>query len=107
MGYMSYQCIRLGSCIVLHLSTLENEYSNIFFYKTTGPTVLRFHMEHDLTPGSENCEIGSGQISKLAAITNIKAPKGTKMTCSMTDRFSFEVSLSLNCTDQYKREGGA
>ena len=37
-------------------STLENKYSNIF-YKTTGPTILKFHMEHDLTPGFQNCKI--------------------------------------------------
>ena len=28
-------------------------------------------------------------------------------TCSMADEISFEVSLSFNCTDLYKREGGA
>ena len=50
-------------------STLENKYSNNFFYKTTGPTVLKFHMEHDLTPGSQNYKIGSGRISKMAALT--------------------------------------
>ena len=50
-------------------STLENKYSNILFYKITGPTVLQFHMKHDLTPGSQNCKIGSGQISKMAAVT--------------------------------------
>ena len=27
--------------------------------------------------------------------------------CSIADGISFEVSLSLNCTDLYKREGGA
>ena len=27
--------------------------------------------------------------------------------CSMADGISFEVFLSLNCTDLYKREGGA
>ena len=27
--------------------------------------------------------------------------------CSMADGISFEVSLSLNCTDLYKRGGGA
>ena len=54
---------------VRHASTLENKYSNIFFYKTTGPTVLKFHMEHNLTPGSQNCKIGSGRISKMAAVT--------------------------------------
>ena len=29
------------------------------------------------------------------------------MSCSMTDGISFDVSLSLNGTDLYKREGGA
>ena len=52
-----------------HPSTLENKTSNGFFYKTTGPTVLKFHMEHDLTPGSQNFKIGSGWISKMATVT--------------------------------------
>ena len=30
---------------------------------------MKFHMEYDLTPGSQNCKIGSGQISKMAAVT--------------------------------------
>ena len=30
-----------------------------------------------------------------------------KRTCSMADGISFDVSLSLNCTDLYKRGGGA
>ena len=51
-------------------STLENKYSNIFFYKTIASTVLKFYMEHDLPPGSQNYKIGSGRISKMAAITN-------------------------------------
>ena len=50
-------------------STLENKYSNIFFFKTIAPTVLKFYIEHDLPPGSQNCTIGSGRISKMAAIT--------------------------------------
>ena len=50
-------------------STLESKYSNIFFYKTIAPTVLKFYMEHDLAPGSQNYKIGSGRISKMAAIT--------------------------------------
>ena len=44
-------------------------YFNNFFYKNTGSTVLKFYMEHDLTPGSQNCKIGSGRISKMAAVT--------------------------------------
>ena len=51
------------------LSTLENKYSNIFFYKTIAPTVLKFYMEYDLAPGSQNYKIGSGRISKMATIT--------------------------------------
>ena len=43
-------------------SALENKYSKIFFYKTAGPTVLKFHMEHDLTPGSQNCKTGLSRI---------------------------------------------
>ena len=58
-----------NACVVRRPSTLENKYSNILFYKTTGPTVLKFHMEHNPTPGSQNCKIGSGRMSKLAAVT--------------------------------------
>ena len=29
------------------------------------------------------------------------------LNCSMADGISFDVSLSLNCTDLYKRGGGA
>ena len=61
--------VRHFACMMLCPSTLENKYSNIFFYKPTGPTGLKFHMEHDLTPESQNCKIGSGGISKKAAVT--------------------------------------
>ena len=50
-------------------STLENNYSNIFFYKIVASIVLKFYMKHDLPPGSQNYKIGSGRISKMAAIT--------------------------------------
>ena len=39
-------------------STLENKYSNIFFYKTAAPTVLKFHMKHDLTQGLRIVNLG-------------------------------------------------
>ena len=52
-----------------HSSTLKNKYSDIFFYKTIAPTVLKLYMEHDLPPRSQNYKIGSGRISKMAAIT--------------------------------------
>ena len=50
-------------------STLENKYPKLFFNKTIAPIVLKFYMEHDLPPGSQNDKIGSGRISKKAAIT--------------------------------------
>ena len=60
-----------ASCVMHGPSTLENKYSNIFFYKTIAPTVLKFYIEHDLPPRSQNYKIGSGRKSKMAAITNI------------------------------------
>ena len=56
-------------------------YRHIFlvFYKTIAPTVLKFYMEHDLPPGSQN-KIGSGRISKMAAIT--KNSKNNKINFS-------------------------
>ena len=58
-------------------STLEDKYSNMFFYKTIRPTVLKFHIEHDLTPGSHNCNIGSVRISKIAAVSKNRNKKKT------------------------------
>ena len=52
-----------------HLKTNIQSSSSIIFYKTTAATVLKFHMEHDLLPGFQNCTIGSGRISKMAAVT--------------------------------------
>ena len=52
-----------------HPLTLKNKYSSVFFFKTIAPTVLKFYMEHDLAPGSQNYKIGSGGISKMATIT--------------------------------------
>ena len=61
--------VRWALCVMHRPSTLENKYLNIFFYKTIAPTVLKFYMEHYLAPGSQNYKIGSGRISKMAAIT--------------------------------------
>ena len=46
-------------CVVCSSSAIENNYSDIF-YKTTESTAPKFHMEHDLTPGSQNCKTGPG-----------------------------------------------
>ena len=69
--------MRYASCVMDRPSTLEKKYSNIFFYKTIAPTVLKFYMEHDLSPGSQNYKTGSGRISKMAAIT--KKSKNNKI----------------------------
>ena len=78
--YFSGVIVRCASCVMHRPSTLENKYSNIFFYKTIAPTVLKFYVEHDLAPGFQNYKIGSGGISKMAAITKIA--KKTKSTFS-------------------------
>ena len=67
-------------CLMYLPSTLENKYSSIFFYKTIAPTVLKFYMEHDLAPGSQNYKIGSGRVPKMAAIT--KNSTNNKFTSS-------------------------
>ena len=90
-----------------HPSTLENKYSNIFFYKTIAPTVLKFYMEHDLPPGSQNYKIGSGRISKMAAIT--KNSKNNKINFfSRTARYfwlNFGMEYQWNIGIQnYKNE---
>ena len=60
--------------------SLKTTYSNIFIYKTT---VLKFHVEHDLTQRSQNYKIGWGRIPKVAAIT--KNSKNNKVNfCSRT-----------------------
>ena len=61
--------VHCASCFMHRPSILENKYSNIFFYKTIAPTVLKYYMEHDLPPGSQNYKSGLGRISKMAAIT--------------------------------------
>ena len=72
---------------VRRASTLENKYSNIFFYKTTRPTALKFHMEHHLTPASQNCKIGSGRISKMAAVTKYSKNNKINFFSTATDIF--------------------
>ena len=46
-------------------STLENKILKHLLHKTTGPTFLKFHMEHNLTPGSLNRKTVFGRISKM------------------------------------------
>ena len=74
--------VRCASCVMHRLSVLENKYSNIFFYKTIALTVLKFYMEQNLAQGSQNYKIGSGRISKMAAITKRKCllPAGWQET---------------------------
>ena len=57
------------ACVVCRASILENKYSNIFSYETTRRIVLKFLMEHYLTPGSQNYAFGTGRISNMAAVT--------------------------------------
>ena len=61
-------------------SRLETKYSNIFFYKSIAPTILKFYMEYDLAPESQNYKIGSGRISRMPPL--LKIAKITKSTSS-------------------------
>ena len=54
-----------------------------FPLKPFAPIVVKFHMKHDQTPGFQNYKIGSGQESKMAAVT--KNSKNNKINfCSRT-----------------------
>ena len=61
-------------------STLKNKYSNIFFYKSIAPTVLKFYMEHDLPPRSQNYKIGQVEYPRWPPL--LKIAKITKSTLS-------------------------
>ena len=74
-------------------STLENKYSNIFFYKTIASTVLKFYMEHDLPPESQNYKIGLGRISKMAAITKISKNNKINFFSRMAGYFWLNVGM--------------
>ena len=82
-----------ASCFKHRPSTLEHKYSNIFFYKTFAPTVLKFYMEHDLVPGSQNYKIGLGRISKMAAIT--KNSKNNKINFFSRTTGYFWLNLGM------------
>ena len=58
---MSY-CHTNASDVFRSSSFKIKGYSNIFLYKTTGPLVLKLHME---------VEVGSGRISERAAVIKI------------------------------------
>ena len=51
------------------VSIVKKKYSNIFFYETPGPIVLKFHMEYDQTAGFQTYKIGLGRGAKVASIT--------------------------------------
>ena len=102
---MSY--CHTNMCVMRRPSTLENKYSSIFFYKNAGPTVLKFHMEHGLTPGSQNCKnckIGSGLISKMGIVTkNNKINFLSRTTGYFQLNFGMEYQWNIGIQN-YKNE---
>ena len=72
--------VRCASCVMHRPSTLANKYSNIFFYKTITPTVLKFYTEHDLPQGSQSYKIGLGRMSKMAVISKNSKNKKIKFS---------------------------
>ena len=98
---MSY--CRINVCVMRRPSTLENKYSNILYYKTTRLTVLKFHMKYDLTPGSQNCKIRSGRISKMAAIT--KNNKNNKINFLLQNHRIFVAELWHGISMEHRYSG--
>ena len=51
--------------------------------------------------------LGGLSLPRKSVVMLTDRPDTTLDVCSMADGISFDVSLSLNCTDLYKRGGGA
>ena len=64
--------VRCASCVMHRPSTLENKYSNIFFYKTIAPTVLKFYMEHDLYQGLRIIKLGQVEYPRWPPLLKIE-----------------------------------
>ena len=66
------------SVMLLYLKIIYLNNFIHFFSKTTEAIVVKFHLKYDQTPGFQNCKVGLGQGSKMAAVTkNIKNMKST------------------------------
>ena len=70
--------------------------SNIFFYKAIASTGLKFYMEHDLAPGSQNYKIGLDRISKMAAITK------STFSPEPLDIFGWILAWNINGTQVFR-----
>ena len=58
--------VRRALCVMRRPSTIGNNLFKHLLLYNHWATVLKFHMEGELTPGSHNCKIGSGpEIIKL------------------------------------------
>ena len=64
--------VRRALCGVRGPSTFKNNYSNIFFFKTTGLQCLNFTWNMTLLQGLRIVNIGLGRISKMAPVTKKK-----------------------------------
>ena len=47
---------------------VRSQCSNIFFYETTWPFIIKLHTEHPLEGGTKVCINGQGHITKMAAM---------------------------------------
>ena len=90
-------------CVVWRLQQLKTIIQTSSFYEATGPTALKFHMEHDLTPGSQNCKIGSGQIYKLAAITENSKNNKINLFSRTTENFLAEIWHEISMGHRYSK----
>ena len=102
LGLFYRVIVRCASCVMLRQLTLENKYSNIFFYKTISPTVLKFYMEHDLAPGSQNYKLGQVEYTRWPPL--LKIAKITKSTFSPEplDIFGWILAWNINGTQVFR-----
>ena len=65
------------------------------FFKTIAPIVVKFQMKHNQTPGFQNYKIGSGQESKMVAITK-KNSKNNKINfnCRTIRNFGRHIEIA-------------
>ena len=70
-----------------------------FSLKTIASIVVKFHMEHGLTPGFQNFKIGPGQESKMAAMTknskNNKIHSSPEQLGKIGYKFAWNISGTL------------
>ena len=73
-------------------NNIFKQLQTIFFSEIIATIVVKFHMKHDWIPGFQNCNIRSGQESKMVAVA--KNSKNNKINFfSRTIWYSLVINL--------------